>query len=142
MDIQLTDMEFRLLLDLVYTGNWVINSPRGEGRFEAYDSIQDKLFALCPGNGMRSLVKNQYGICLPSEAYVNGGIHEVIADYEDSVFFGILAEELARRDLGLEDTDPEDFTELTELMDEYLDEFDKNGLNSITVDIDGDNHNA
>ena len=51
------------------------------------------------------------------------------------MFFNILAEELARRDLGLEESDPEDFTELTERMEEYLAEFDRNGLGAIHIDI-------
>ena len=51
------------------------------------------------------------------------------------MFFNILAEELARRDLGLEDRDPEDFGELAQRMDEYLDEFEKNGLDTISIDI-------
>ena len=51
------------------------------------------------------------------------------------MFYDILAEELARRDLGLEDSDPADYTELTARMDEYLDEFDKNGLSTINIDI-------
>ena len=51
------------------------------------------------------------------------------------MFFDILAEELARRDLGLEDSEPEDYTELQGRMDEYLDEFDKNGLAAVSVDL-------
>ena len=51
------------------------------------------------------------------------------------MFYNILAEELARRDLGLENSDPEDFTQLQERMEEYMDEFDKNGLNTINIDI-------
>ena len=46
-----------------------------------------------------------------------------------------LAEELARRDLGLETTYPEDFTELQNRMEDYMAEFDKNGLNTINIDI-------
>ena len=110
MNIELTDKEFRRLLDMVYIGNWILNSTRGDDRFEDYDLIQEKLFALCPANGMRSLVQNWRGHIFPSQAYEDGGIHEAIADYEDAVFYNILAEELARRDLGLEDCDPDDFT--------------------------------
>ena len=33
MQIDLTAKEFRRLLDLVYIGNWVLNSTRGEDRF-------------------------------------------------------------------------------------------------------------
>ena len=134
MNIELTDKEFRRLLDMVYIGNWILNSTRGDDRFEDYDLLQEKLFALCTKNGMPSLVQRWQGHIFPSQAYEDGGIHEAIADYEDAVFFNILAEELARRDLGLEETDPEDFTELSERMEDYLQEFDRNGLSTVTVE--------
>ncbi len=135
MNIELSEKEFRRLLDMVYIGNWILNSARGDDRFEDYDLLQEKLFALCPGHGMRSLVETWQGHIFPSRAYEDGGIHEAIADYEDAVFYNILAEELARRDLGLEDSDPEDFSQLQERMEEYMDEFDRNGLNTINIDI-------
>ena len=135
MNIDLTEKEYRRLLDLVYIGNWILNSGRGTDRFEDYDLLQEKLFSLCPHAGMRSLVQSWQGHIFPSQAYTDGGIHEAIADYEDAVFFDILAEELARRDLGLEDSEPEDYTELQNRMDDYLDEFDKNGLAAVSVDL-------
>ena len=135
MNIELTDKEIRRLLDMVYIGNWILNSGRGSDRFEDYDLLQEKLFSLCPHAGMRSLVQSWQGHIFPSQAYTDGGIHEAIADYEDAVFFDILAEELARRDLGLETTEPEDYTELQNRMDEYLDEFDRNGLGAVSVDL-------
>lgn len=135
MNIELSEREFRRLLDMIYIGNWILNSTRGDDRFEDYDLLQEKLFALCPSHGMRALVESWQGHIFPSRAYEEGGIHEAIADYEDAVFYNILAEELARRDLGLEDCDPDDFTELTARMEEYLAEFDKNGLNTINIDI-------
>ncbi len=135
MTIDLTEKEFRRLLDLVYIGNWILNSTRGDDRFEDYDLVQEKLFALCGGQGMPTLIQRWQGHIFPSRAYEDGGIHEAIADYEDAVFFDILAEELARRDLGLVETDPEDFTELNARIDEYLDEFEKNGLNAVSVDL-------
>ena len=135
MNIELTEKEYRRLLDMVYIGNWILNSTRGDDRFEDYDLLQEKLFALCGEHGMRSLIESWHGHIFPSHAYADGGIHEALADSEDAVFFNILAEELARRDLGLVETDPEDFTELSERMEEYLDEFDKNGRNDITVEL-------
>ena len=135
MTIDLTEKEFRRLLDLVYIGNWILNSTRGDDRFEDYDLVQEKLFSLCAGQGMPALIQRWRGHIFPSRAYEDGGIHEAIADYEDAVFFDILAEELARRDLGLVDSDPEDFTELNARMEEYLDEFDKNGLGAVNVDL-------
>lgn len=134
MNIELTEKEFRRLLDLVYIGNWVLNSTRGEDRFEDYDIIQEKLFALCAKNGMNALITRWHGHIFPSNAYENGGIHEAIADYEDAVFFDILAEELACRDLNCIDSTPEEDPELAARMDAYLDEFEKNGIDNLSLD--------
>ena len=134
MNIELSDKEFRRLLDMVYIGNWILNSTRGDDRFEDYDLLQEKLFAQCSQRNMRSLAQSWQGHVFPSRAYEEGGIHEAIADYEDAVFFDILAEELARRDLDLEDTEPEDYTELTARMEDYMAEFEKNGLDAINID--------
>lgn len=135
MNIELTDKEFRRLLDMVYIGNWILNSARGEDRFEDYDLLQEKLFALCAKTGMRSLVQSYMGHYFPSKAYEDGGIHEAIADYEDAVFFDILAEELARRDMTEENLNQDDLNELTSRMDDYLSEFEKNGIDNVTIDM-------
>ena len=134
MNIDLTGKEFRRLLDMVYIGNWILNSTRTTDRFEDYDLVQEKLFSLCAKNGMPSLVQSWHGHVFPSRAYEDGGIHEAIADYEDAVFFDILAEELARRDMisdGLDDTDTE---ALALRMDEYMSEFEKNGIANLRLD--------
>lgn len=134
MNIDLTGKEFRRLLDMVYIGNWILNSTRTTDRFEDYDLVQEKLFSLCAKNGMPSLVQTWHGHVFPSRAYEDGGIHEAIADYEDAVFFDILAEELARRDMisdGLDDTDTE---ALALRMDEYMSEFEKNGITNLRLD--------
>ena len=81
MQINLTPKEFRRLLDLVYIGNWVLNSTRGEDRFADYDNLESKLFALSP-----ALSEHWNGTVVPSRAYQEGGIHEAIACYEDNVF--------------------------------------------------------
>ena len=133
MNIDLTEKEYRRLLDLVYIGNWILNSGRGTDRFEDYDLLQEKLFALSPRAGMRSLAESWQGHVFPSKAYEEGGIHEAIADYEDAVFFDILAEELARRDMIEENRDQEDLTELSNRMNDYMDEFEKNGIDRLTV---------
>ena len=134
MNIDLTGKEFRRLLDMVYIGNWILNSTRTTDRFEDYDLVQEKLFSLCAKNGMPSLVQTWHGHVFPSRAYEDGGIHEAIADYEDAVFFDILAEELARRDMisdGLDDTETE---ALALRMDEYMSEFEKNGIANLRLD--------
>jgi hypothetical protein len=134
MNIDLSEKEFRRLLDLVYIGDWILNSARGEDRFEDYDEVLEKLFEQCPKVGMDTLVDHWRGHAFPSKAYREGGIHEAIADYEDAVFFDILAEELARRDMEGEGIAPDDETELVDRMEEYYQEFEQNGIDNLTVD--------
>ena len=119
-----------------YLENMIKTARVIDDRFEDYDDLEEKLFSLCAQQGMGALSQVWEGHIYPSRAYEEGGIHEAIADYEDAVFYQILAEELARRDLGLEDSDPEDFTELTERMEDYLDEFEKNGLDDISIELE------
>ena len=134
MTVELSEKEFRRLLDLVYIGDWILNSTRGEDRFEDYDHVLEKLFSLCPEVGMEALMDSWQGRVFPSKAYREGGIHEAIADYEDAVFFDILAEELARRDMEGEGIAADDENELADRMEEYYQEFEQNGIDHLTVE--------
>ena len=100
MELKLTQKQFRRLLDLVYIGNWVLNSTRGDDRIKEYDEVESRVFAHCLDHGMAKLVQLYEGELIPSRAFAEGGIHEAIMAYEDIAFFEILAEEMALRDLG------------------------------------------
>ena len=133
MKIEMTELEFRRLLDMVYIGNWILNATRFADRITEYDDVERRLFSYCSSCGMSSLADLSSGVAKPSAAFENGGIHEAIADYEDSVFFEILAEELARRDMDFEPIGPENFNELTDRIDEYIEEFEQNGIDNISL---------
>ena len=134
MNIELTELEFRRLLDMAYIGNWILNSARGDDRFVDYDNVESLLFSYCPSCGMDTLADLSNGVAKPSEDFECGGIHEAIAEYEDSVFFEILAEELARRDMEFEQINPGYLDELTDRIDEYIEEFEQNGIDNISLD--------
>lgn len=135
MQIDLTNREFRLLLDMVYIGNWVLNSTRLETeRFEEYDNLESKLFALCRTNGMRALVSDWRGAALPSRAYEEGGIHDAIAYYEDNIFYDLLAEALARRDMNYADITDDNYDELEQRIGKYMDEFEQTGVDRLSLD--------
>ena len=136
LNIELTTKEFRRLLDLVYIGNWILNSTRGDDRFEDYDHVESKLFGLCRKHGMSALVERWQGEDIPSRAFADGGIHEAIMDYEDTVFFEILAEELARRDMGYAEVSSSNYDELVSRMDDYIAEFEAHGTDNILIDSD------
>lgn len=134
MQIELSNKEFRRLLDLVYIGNWILNSYRGDQRFEDYDNLESKLFGLCRGGKMESLVREQDGTPLPSKAYAEGGIHEVIACYEDTVFYEILAEELSRRDMNYPEITEDNYNEIMDRMSRYMDEFQLCGVDRLVLE--------
>ena len=128
--------EFRRLLDLVYIGNWVLNSTRGDDRIRDYDQVESLVFSHCLGRGMEKLTELYEGELIPSRAFAEGGIHEAIMAYEDNVFFEILAQELALRDLDDPPITEENYDEVMERMNAYLGEFQRHGTDHVTVELE------
>ena len=129
MQIELTNKEFRRLLDLVYIGNWVLNSTRGDDRFQEYDDLESKIFALSP-----ALSEPWNGTVVPSRAYTEGGIHEAIAYYEDNIFYEILAEELSRRDMDYPEITDDNYDEIVGRMDRYMSVFEMSGVDHLLLE--------
>ena len=136
MKLELTRKQYRRLLDMVYIGNWVLNSTRGEDRIPDYDEVESLLFAKAAEEGMPILAEVYNGEVIPSRAFAEGGIHEAIMDYEDNVFFDILAEDLARRDMDDVPIDDSNYDELASRIEAYISEFERNGTDNIQVDSD------
>ena len=136
MNLELSNKQFRRLLDLVYIGNWILNSTRGDQRFRDYDEVESLLFARAALEGMPALAELYQGELVPSTAFIEGGIHEAIAEYENNVFFDILAEDMARGDMNDAPIDESNLAELTSRMEVYITEFEKNGTDNVTVDMD------
>lgn len=136
MELELTSKQFRRLLDMAYIGNWVLNATRGDDRFRDYDVVESILFAKARELGMSALAEDWQGEVVPSKAFAEGGIHEAIMEYENNVFFDILAEDLARRDMDDVPIDENNYDEFNQRIERYLDEFDLHGTDNILVDSD------
>lgn len=136
MNLELNKKQFRRLLDLVYIGNWILNSTRGDQRFADYDEVESLLFSRAALEGMPQLAELYQGEVVPSRAFVEGGIHEAIVEYENNVFFDILAEDLARRDMDDAPIDESNYDELNRRIDAYIAEFEEHGTDNILVDAD------
>ena len=135
MNIELTTKEYRRLLDLVYIGNWILNSTRGADRISDYDKVMSAIFARSKDTSLAEVCDVCECGAMPSREFVEGGIHEAIMDYEDTIFFEILAEELARRDMVEFSSNQEDSEELNNRISEYISEFEQNGTDNVLVDI-------
>lgn len=127
MKLELTTKQFRRLLDMAYIGNWILNSTRGDDRFKDYDDVESLLFAKAREEGMGVLAEDWQGEVVPSRAFAEGGIHEAIMEYENNVFFDILAEDLARRDMEDASIDQNNYEELSSRIDAYIAEFEQHG---------------
>ncbi|HJB79759.1 MULTISPECIES: hypothetical protein [Flavonifractor] len=136
MKLELTTKQFRRLLDMAYIGNWILNSTRGDDRFRDYDEVESLLFAKARAEGMPTLAEDWQGEVVPSRAFAEGGIHEAIMEYENNVFFDILAEDLARRDMDDAPIDESNYDELASRIDAYIAEFEEHGTDNILVDSD------
>ena len=136
MELHMTEKQFRRLLDLVYIGNWVLNSTRGDDRIRDYDQVESLVFSHCLDHGMTALVELYDGEIIPSRAFAEGGIHEAIMAYEDVTFFEILAEELALRDLDADRATAENYDEVMDRMEQYMGEFEAHGTDHISVALE------
>ena len=114
----------------------MLTSTRGDERFQDYDQVESLLFARAALEGMPQLAELYQGEIVPSKAFVEGGIHEAIMEYENNVFFDILAEDLAHRDMDDAPIDESNYDELTSRIDAYIAEFEEHGTDNILVDID------
>ena len=136
MEIKMTEKQFRRLLDLVYIGNWILNSTRGDDRIRQYDEVESLVFSQCLAHGMAPLTELYQGQLIPSQAFAEGGIHEAIMAYEDTTFFEILAQELALRDMDDPPITEENYDEVMNRMNAYLGEFEAHGTDHISVDME------
>ena len=92
MQIDLSKKEFRRLLDMVYIGNWILNSTRGDDRFADYDDLESKLFALCRGNGMDALREELIALAEPGGHFFS---EDTLTDQPERV----IASEIVREKL-------------------------------------------
>lgn len=136
MKLELTQKQFRRLLDMAYIGNWILNSTRGSDRFGDYDQVESILFQKAKELGMGALTDYWQGQAVPSQAFAEGGIHEAIMEYENNVFFDILAEDLARRDMEDVPIDESNYQELASRIEAYITEFEQHGTDNILVDTE------
>ena len=119
----------------------ITGGSRGIGRamVERFSSDENKitfikLFGLCQEHSMPLLSEMWEGEWIPSKAFAEGGIHEAIACYEDTVFYQILAEELSRRDMDYPEITEDNYNEIVGRMERYMEEFTASGVDHLVLD--------
>ena len=136
MNIEFSKEQFRNLLDLVYAGNWVINANRETELIKKYDTLESYIFSKCDEFGFKELAEKDEDESYPSGEFDESGIMDYVEDYNEDTVLQELAEQLSYRDAPkvLSEDGLADY--LDERYDIYMKEFDENGLENVTVNLD------
>jgi hypothetical protein len=140
MRIELDEEEYRLLADLAYLGEWVVNAYRDPARtLPEYEDALRRLLSYAEEAGCGEIADEETHD--PTAALENDReIRRFIEGYNDENFWHELLERLAYRDLETQrgfrvvrDMAPEVREKLLEEIEEkYLDELEKNGIDHFT----------
>ena len=146
MKITLTSAEYRLLLDLVYLGDWMVSAhdeheagaPAGK-----YDSLVQKILSYANEAELSALVERA-----PEDGklyltrQVEDGVMDVIYEYDETSFWMELVERLVERDVRATQPDGhlpaiKEYVELAGPLEErYTREFESHGVERLKLPPD------
>lgn len=138
MEIKCTKEEYKVLLDLIYAGNLLINGMREQDeRIASYQEMEQLIFAMAKEHGFEDLIAydEEFKEYMPTHTYEKEAVNDYVDAYEDRVFWEELVVRMARRqalnELGDENPDMTN-TELRnrqiELEEYYEDQFIESGI--------------
>ena len=147
MKIDLTQKEYRDLLDVLYVAHWVFSAYKVEEdpRIERFDQLEQKFLALSKQMKFENLVEYDEDLdtYFPTREYEEtSAAHVFINEYDNDTFWDELASRLAERDLLKQMGGPEKMVNLPkeemleklfQLEEFYGDEFVRNGLKNLQL---------
>lgn len=146
MKLNFTKNDYRLLLDMITTADWVMNAhkPQPDDKTQPYDDLQQKIFASAHEYGFDNLIHHdkETGEYFPSSEFEESSNTQIFIDeYDEDTFWETLATRMAQRDLvdkigekSFDAMEPEErMAEVDKITDKYLDEFTENGIMSLQV---------
>ena len=146
MKINFTKAEYRILLDVVYLGEWMLTAHDTEEapEKEKYEDLVQKIYSHAREMDCESLIEgskemNKY---FPTREFEEeSAAHEFIEAYDDDSFWEELIERLTQRDVNdltstmtKEPETVEDYWEIASSIEErYATEFSSNGLRRLKI---------
>lgn len=142
MQITLTKDQYEKLLHLVYLGNWLVNSYRGDRRQEGYDKLAEAVLSFAPSAGLKGMVEfDEFeGRYYPSRK-LDDEMDKFWREYDEDVFWNMLVDGLAERDYArehggesLDAVEWEDYNKrLAPFLRKYEKEVDEHGLERLEI---------
>lgn len=143
MKIECTKEEFKVLLDMVYAGNILINSMRSqEEKIEEYANMEQFFLSKAKEYGLENIAEydEEYSEYIPTREYEDEDFNGYIDEYETRVFWEELIMRLARRDaLNYAGDVDQDISKAAlkemqlKLEDKYEEEIEANGIMNLKV---------
>jgi hypothetical protein len=142
MQITLSQDQYEKLLHLVFLGNWLVNSYRGNERLETYDKLAEDVMSFAPAAGLKDRVEfDEFeGRYYPSRK-LDEEMRKFWEEYDEDVFWNMLIDGLAERDYrrqhGEDDLEGMDWDEYDKKLEPYLKKYEKeindHGLDRLEV---------
>lgn len=146
MKIDLTKDQYLKLLELIYIGDWVLNSYTVGEREDTkeYQVATQKFFSYAKEFGYEVLVDEHSGEYEVSRKFEDESqAYTYLNQYDNEVFWDELVERLARRDLAAKHgktiitrvyKDEKLFNELEDIKEKYDEIFKQDGLKNLKLD--------
>lgn len=130
MQLNLTKDQYQKLMELVYLGNWMVNSYRTDDRVDEYDRTAEHVLSLAPAAGFVDRVEfDEFeGLYFPSRKF-DEELRQYVDEYDDDVFWNTLIDRLAERDLirahGEETVNKMEWDEYNQKIEPYIKKYEK-----------------
>jgi hypothetical protein len=146
MKINFTKAEYRLLLDLVSLGTWVLTSHDTEEdqKKKKYEEVEQKIFSHAKEFGCEKLIKydEKFGAYFETREFDETEKYGFIEEYNENTFWDELINRLAERDFikehGFEEIEKMSFEERIrnnqKHEDKWTDEFEAHGIDRLKID--------
>ncbi|WP_123053660.1 hypothetical protein [Clostridium sp. JN-1] len=144
MKIDFTKEQFKVLMELVYLGDSIVNDFNVPSEIEGkYEGIENYIYSFCSHFGYRDYVdySNEYDVYFPTYKF-DKEVERKIQNYDENVFYRELVNKLAKRDAKKKFKQKINQDNLTEFLrlqfkieEKYDNELLKNDLENVKVDI-------
>lgn len=135
MKLEFTKEEISLIGDLVFLGNWIINSHRlSDEQIKEYETISAKVENL----HKKLLSHEEKDLYIDMSDYYMKKLNNYISDYDEEGYLFTLAEKLSEVNYPIDQKATKYYDSATMQTDAqhiYENEFKKKGLSIINVDI-------
>ncbi len=146
MKINFTKKEYRLLLDIIYLGQWMVEAHEtgSSPKSEKYDMVAQKIYSHAKEMDCEDLIeasKEMAGYFPTREYEDESGVHDIIDEYNSDNFWEALIERLTERDVRAECSSKnirlnsvEEYYELRSPYEKkYAEEFEKFGIDRLAI---------